>query len=232
MNEEKEIVAHIDVSSSMGEYADFMETMTKKQLALNILKALVNYVWEKDAQGSDEKTMDGKPMSGLRTSVFSNRAAFVGAGSMREIYQKMPEGADAEDFSGNINPQNYNWMTQHIKWGGGTYVMPSVTLQEKHYRDEFVVEKQLPDDQMPVFMNWFITDGQASDEPRFRDWLASQDPEKVVVGCIVLGYDQAYLDTVKQWQRIAQTHQNVKVWGVNGSTDAEQFARELIALAE
>ncbi len=232
MNEEKEIVCHVDVSSSMGEYADRTGSMTKQELAVRILHALMQYVWEKDAQGSDEKTLSGRPMSGLRTSVFSNRAVFIGTGHMRELYTDVPKGVDPEDFSGNINPQNERWMMEHIHWGGGTYLMPSVQLQEQHYRQEMIEEKQLPEEQLPTFLNWFITDGQATDEPRFRSWLKNQDPDKVLVGCIVLGYDQAYRDTVEQWSNIAKDHQNVKVWGFNGSVDPEQYARELIALAE
>jgi hypothetical protein len=123
-------------------------------------------------------------------------------------------------------------MIDHIKWGGGTYVMESVHLQDQHYRQEMIIEKQLPADQLPTFLHWFITDGQTSREADFRDWLASQDPDKVLIGCIVLGYGDEYRATVRQWQGIADTHPNVKVWGVNGSTDFAPFAKELIALAE
>lgn len=232
MNEEKEIVCHLDTSSSMGEYADRNETITKQDLAIRIFKALMQYVWIKDAQGSDEKTRDGIPMSGLRLSTFSNRASFVGTGNMRQLYRNVANDVDPEDFSGNVNPQNFEWMMQHIRWGGGTYLMPSVQLQDEHYRQEMIVEKNLPEDQLPTFLNWFITDGQATDETKFRGWLASRDPDKVLVGCIVLGFGSDYKDTVNQWTRIATEHQNVKVWGFDGSVDPEQYARELIALAE
>jgi len=211
----------------MDDDADRAGTITKKLLAIRLLRGIVAGTADVDAQASDEHGQGGT----FATWFGGARAGAIGKGHMREVYPLARGDNDPEDNAGDLNPNNFDLMMRTVRWGGNTYIMPSVRLQMQHYNDEFGSGREdgpLDTEYQPILGLVTITDGELGDGDQFAEWLEQQSG-KVYATTVVLGFGHEHDRAVKQWKQIALRNPHVFVIEADGSTDANDLAAQVLA---
>ncbi len=198
----KEPVFIVDVTGSMNEQAAPGSQMTKRELATNVARLLVETLAGADTQGADESSGGG-----LLTISFADGVA-------NEV--------------GDLNPGNFESKWRAISWEGGTYIAPAFEMMMENFQEEF---GKLPKDVQPQLVAAVLTDGELYDSHKATQFLRSVTGN-VHVYVIVVGYGVAHDNAVTIWQNIAETNPHVKVEAANASTDAKAIAARILAMVE
>ncbi len=198
----KEPVAIIDTTGLMNEHVASGNPTTKRSLATQVLRGLVQELASEDTQGADEEGGGG-----LLTLTFADGVA-------NEV--------------GDLNPTNFEQKWASVHWGGGTYITPALELAMENFKEEF---GHLPGNVQPKLALAILTDGALFDLNAATSWLRSVSGN-VYVGVIVVGSGVDHDQTVAQWSSIAEHNPHVTVEAAQASSDAHAIAARMLTMLQ
>jgi len=192
-----------DVTGSMNDAAaPEAGSISKRQLATDIIRHVVTALAAKDSQAEDEAGGGG-----VLTVTFANNMA-------TEV--------------GDLNPTNFDEKWSQVHWGGGTYIVPGLDMVADNFKDEFGA---IPLDKQPDLLLGIITDGALQDLDDATAWLANA-PANYYPYVLVVGYGPDHDHAVDQWTKVAAVHKNVSVEAVTKQVDADAIAAKILAKIE
>lgn len=200
--QEKEPMLLLDTTGSMGYATSANDTTPRRDTIREAISLIVARLAAADSQA--EKEEEG---GGLRTVTFAD--------------------GQAHDI-GDLNPDNLHEKWSHIRWGGGTRIMPGFNLLLKTYTDEFGQE---PPAERPLLLALVITDGEADDTDLFRNTVARAAGSMYVVLAII-GYGPEHDRALRAYQEVEAQNAHVKVLPFAGETDPEKIAGALLRMIE
>src|SRR5713101_2153223 len=142
---EKEPMLLLDTTGSMNYRTSETESTPRKDTIREAISIIVSELAAADSQAAKEE--EG---GGLRTVTFAD--------------------GQAHDI-GDLNPNNLREKWNHIRWGGGTRIMPGFNLLLKTYTDEFGT---VPQAERPLLLALVITVGKADATKPSRTWWHGQ----------------------------------------------------------
>lgn len=200
--QKKEPMLLLDRTGSMQYPASVNGTTPRHAVLREALGLLVERLGAQDSAGKQEQGGGG-----LRTITFA--------------------GGAAEDI-GDLNSQNLAELWRHIHWSGSTWIKPGFDALCDAYTEEF---GSLPQDQRPECLALIITDGEAEDTDTFAEAL-SRAHNNLYVEVVLLGYGAEHKAALAAYKKVAETNHHVKVTAMDGETNPEVIARELIRMVE
>jgi hypothetical protein len=198
---ETEPMLLLDVTGSMSEGADPRGTISRRDLVGRAIGTIVRELEVKDSQAEHEEDAGG-----LMTITFANG-----------------EATCIED----LNSHNLQDKWRHIRWGGGTYIVPGWNELVDTYNEEF---GNLPAEQKPALLALIITDGEARDIDQFTQVLA-QARGGVYIVVALLGYGSEHDRAEASWRQVAQRNPgHVQVMSFESETNPETIAHALLEM--
>ena len=199
---EKEPMLLLDTTGSMNYRTSAEEPTPRRDTIREAISIIVSELAAADSQAAKEE--EG---GGLRTITFAD--------------------GQAHDI-GDLNPNNLRDKWNHIRWGGGTRIMPGFNLLLKTYTDEF---GSVPQDERPLLLALVITDGEADDTDAFRNVVA-RAAGSMYVALAIIGYGPEHDRALQAYQQVQAQNAHVKVMPFAGETDPEVIARALLDMME
>ncbi len=178
------------------------DSTPRKDVIREAISIIVERLGAADSQAAEEE--EG---GGLRTVTFAD--------------------GQAHDI-GDLNPNNLNEKWSHIRWAGGTRIMPGFNMLLKTYSDEFGSE---PLEKRPLLMALVITDGEADDTEAFKNTVARATGSMYVV-LVIIGYGAEHDRALHAYQQVEAQNAHVKVLPFAGETDPEVIASALFRMIE
>jgi hypothetical protein len=203
--DEIEPMLAIDVSSSMNDPAAPGSQVTKREVAEEILGAIVAATEGLDSQAEAERqTADEAEIGGVYSCAFASSAQ------------------DLED----INTKNLSHKRAEIRWGGGTHIMGAWNLLSGHYVDEFGSRPKI---RRPRLAAMFVTDGEAADAAQFAAELEQAD-DFIYAVVAIIGHGGDHDATLEQYQEIARVNPRVRVLSFDSETSGTVIGNSLVQL--
>ena len=199
---EKEPMLLLDTTGSMNYRTSETESTPRKDTIREAISIIVSELAAADSQAAKEE--EG---GGLRTITFAD--------------------GQAHDI-GDLNPNNLREKWSHIRWGGGTRIMPGFNLLLKTYTDEFGT---VPQAERPLLLALVITDGEADDTDTFKNVVA-RAAGSMYVALAIIGYGPEHDRALQAYQQVEAQNAHVKVMPFAGETDPEIIARALLNMME
>ena len=199
---EKEPMLLLDTTGSMNYRTSETEPTPRRDTIREAISIIVSELAAADSQAAKEEGGGG-----LRTVTFAD--------------------GQAHDI-GDLNPNNLHDKWNHIRWGGGTRIMPGFNLLLKTYTDEFGSE---PPEERPLLLALVITDGEADDTDAFRNVVA-RAAGSMYVALAIIGYGPEHDRALQAYQQVEAQNAHVKVMPFAGETDPEVIARALLDMME
>jgi hypothetical protein len=199
---EKEPMLLLDTTGSMNYRTSETESTPRKDTIREAISIIVSELAAADSQAAKEE--EG---GGLRTVTFAD--------------------GQAHDI-GDLNPNNLREKWSHIRWGGGTRIMPGFNLLLKTYTDEFGT---VPQAERPLLLALVITDGEADDTDTFKNVVA-RAAGSMYVALAIIGYGAEHDRALQAYQQVEAQNAHVKVMAFAGETDPEIIARALLNMME
>ena len=199
---EKEPMLLLDTTGSMNYRTSETESTPRKDTIREAISIIVSELAAADSQAAKEE--EG---GGLRTVTFAD--------------------GQAHDI-GDLNPNNLREKWNHIRWGGGTRIMPGFNLLLKTYTDEFGT---VPQAERPLLLALVITDGEADDTDTFKNVVA-RAAGSMYVALAIIGYGAEHDRALQAYQQVEAQNAHVKVMAFAGETDPEIIARALLNMME
>lgn len=198
--QEKEPMLLLDTTGSMNYRTSATDPTPRKDTIREAISIIVARLAEEDSQAAHEE--EG---GGLRTITFADGQAY--------------------DI-GDLNPNNLRDKWSHIRWAGGTRVMPGFNMLLKTYTDEFGSQ---PQTERPLLLALVITDGEADDTDAFRKSVARAAGSMYAVLAII-GYGPEHDSALQAYQQVEAQNAHVKVLTFGGETDPEKIADALLRM--
>jgi len=199
---EKEPMLLLDTTGSMNYRTSETESTPRKDTIREAISIIVSELAAADSQAAKEE--EG---GGLRTVTFAD--------------------GQAHDI-GDLNPNNLREKWSHIRWGGGTRIMPGFNLLLKTYTDEFGT---VPQAERPLLLALVITDGEADDTDTFKNVVA-RAAGSMYVALAIIGYGPEHDRALQAYQQVEAQNAHVKVMPFAGETDPEKIASALLRMIE
>lgn len=199
---EKEPMLLLDTTGSMNYRTSETESTPRKDTIREAISIIVSELAAADSQAAKEEGGGG-----LRTVTFAD--------------------GQAHDI-GDLNPNNLREKWSHIRWGGGTRIMPGFNLLLKTYTDEFGT---VPQAERPLLLALVITDGEADDTDTFKNVVA-RAAGSMYVALAIIGYGPEHDRALQAYQQVEAQNAHVKVMPFAGETDPEIIARALLNMME
>ena len=199
---EKEPMLLLDTTGSMNYRTSETEATPRKDTIREAISIIVSELAAADSQAAKEE--EG---GGLRTVTFAD--------------------GQAHDI-GDLNPNNLRDKWNHIRWGGGTRIMPGFNQLLKTYTDEF---GSVPQAERPLLLALVITDGEADDTDAFKNVVA-RAAGSMYVALAIIGYGAEHDRALQAYQQVEAQNAHVKVMPFAGETDPEVIARALLNMME
>lgn len=200
--QEKEPMLLLDTTGSMNYGSAANDPTPRKDVIREAISIIVERLGAADSQAAEEE--EG---GGLRTVTFAD--------------------GQAHDI-GDLNPDNLREKWSHIRWAGGTRIMPGFNMLLKTYSDEFGSE---PLEERPMLLALVITDGEADDTEAFKNTVARAAGSMYVVLAII-GYGAEHDRALRAYQQVEAQNAHVKVLPFAGETDPEVIAGALFRMIE
>src|SRR5579883_1537351 len=156
--QEKEPMLLLDTTGSMNYGTSENDPTPRKDTIREAISLIVERLGAADSQAAEEE--EG---GGLRTITFAD--------------------GQAHDI-GDLNPDNLREKWSHIRWSGGTRIMPGFNLLLKTYTDEFGSK---PLEERPLLLALVITDGEADDTEAFKD-IVNRAAGSMYVALAIIGH--------------------------------------------
>jgi hypothetical protein len=203
--DEIEPMLAIDVSSSMNDPAAPGSHVTKREVAEEILAALVAATEGLDSQAEAERqSADAEEIGGVYSCAFASSAQ------------------DLED----INSLNIAHKRAEINWGGGTHIMGAWDLLSSHYVEEFGSRPKI---RRPRLAAMFVTDGEAVDADQFASELGQAD-DFIYVVIAIIGHGDDHDATLGQYLAISRANPRVRVLSFDSETSGSTIGTNLVQL--
>jgi hypothetical protein len=200
--QEKEPMLLLDTTGSMNYGSAANDPTPRKDVIREAISIIVERLGAEDSQAAEEE--EG---GGLRTVTFAD-------GQARDI--------------GDLNPDNLQEKWSHIRWAGGTRIMPGFNTLLKTYSDEFGSE---PLEERPLLLALVITDGEADDTEAFKNTVA-RAAGSMYVALAIIGYGAEHDRALRAYQQVEAQNAHVKVLPFAGETDPEVIAGGLLRMIE
>lgn len=200
--QEKEPMLLLDTTGSMNYGSAANDPTPRKDVIREAISIIVERLGAEDSQAAEEE--EG---GGLRTVTFAD--------------------GQAHDI-GDLNPDNLQEKWSHIRWAGGTRIMPGFNTLLKTYSDEFGSE---PLEERPLLLALVITDGEADDTEAFRNTVA-RAAGSMYVALAIIGYGAEHDRALRAYQQVEAQNAHVKVLPFAGETDPEVIAGALLRMIE
>jgi len=200
--QEKEPMLLLDTTGSMNYGSAANDPTPRKDVIREAISIIVERLGAEDSQAAEEE--EG---GGLRTVTFAD-------GQARDI--------------GDLNPDNLQEKWNHIRWAGGTRIMPGFNTLLKTYSDEFGSE---PLEERPLLLALVITDGEADDTEAFKNTVA-RAAGSMYVALAIIGYGAEHDRALRAYQQVEAQNAHVKVLPFAGETDPEVIAGALLRMIE
>lgn len=201
--QEKEPMLLLDTTGSMAEPASSRGGISRRDLAHQAVRAIVQQLELEDSQAEHEEDAGG-----IMTVVFSRG-----------------EAHSIDD----LNTQNIEQKWSQIRWGGGTYIVPGWNTLIDTYMEEF---GERPPQDRPLLMAVILTDGEAADTDEFIQAL-EQAKGGVAVVVALLGYGQEHDRAEAAYRRVAAVNRgHVEVVSFAEETDPQVIANKLLQMIE
>jgi hypothetical protein len=192
----------LDTTGSMNYGVSATDPTPRKDVIREAISIIVTTLGKEDSQAAHEASGGG-----LRTVTFA--------------------GGKAHDID-DLNPRNLREKWSHIRWAGGTRIMPGWNKLWATYMEEF---GSRPPATRPLLMALIITDGDADDFDQFASAL-TRVGEGVYITLAVIGYGDEHDAAVRAYKRIQDTNAHVKVITFGSETNPETIARALLKMIE
>lgn len=200
--QEKEPMLLLDTTGSMNYGSAVNDPTPRKDVIREAISIIVERLGAEDSQAEEEE--EG---GGLRTVTFAD--------------------GQAHDI-GDLNPDNLQEKWSHIRWAGGTRIMPGFNTLLKTYSDEFGSE---PLEERPLLLALVITDGEADDTEAFKNTVA-RAAGSMYVALAIIGYGAEHDRALRAYQQVEAQNAHVKVLPFAGETDPEVIAGALLRMIE
>lgn len=200
--QEKEPMLLLDTTGSMNYGSAANDPTPRKDVIREAISIIVERLGAEDSQAEEEE--EG---GGLRTVTFAD--------------------GQAHDI-GDLNPDNLQEKWSHIRWAGGTRIMPGFNTLLKTYSDEFGSE---PLEERPLLLALVITDGEADDTEAFKNTVA-RAAGSMYVALAIIGYGAEHDRALRAYQQVEAQNAHVKVLPFAGETDPEVIAGALLRMIE
>jgi len=200
--QEKEPMLLLDTTGSMNYGSAANDPTPRKDVIREAISIIVERLGAEDSQAAEEE--EG---GGLRTVTFAD--------------------GQAHDI-GDLNPDNLQEKWSHIRWAGGTRIMPGFNTLLKTYSDEFGSE---PLEERPLLLALVITDGEADDTEAFKNTVA-RAAGSMYVALAIIGYGAEHDRALRAYQQVEAQNAHVKVLPFAGETDPEVIASALLRMIE
>ena len=200
--QEKEPMLLLDTTGSMNYGSAANDPTPRKDVIREAISIIVERLGAEDSQAAEEE--EG---GGLRTVTFAD-------GQACDI--------------GDLNPDNLQEKWNHIRWAGGTRIMPGFNTLLKTYSDEFGSE---PLEERPLLLALVITDGEADDTEAFKNTVA-RAAGSMYVALAIIGYGAEHDRALRAYQQVEAQNAHVKVLPFAGETDPEVIAGALLRMIE
>ena len=202
IEQEKEPMLLLDTTGSMNYSSAANDPTPRKDVIREAISLIVERLGAADSQAGNEE--EG---GGLRTITFSD--------------------GQAHDI-GDLNTNNLRDKWSHIRWSGGTRIMPGFSLLLKTYNDEFGNE---PLEERPLLLALVITDGEADDTAAFRD-MVNRAAGSMYVVLAIIGHGAEHDMALRAYQQVEAQNAHVKVLPFASATDPEAIASALFRMIE
>lgn len=199
-DQEKEPMLLLDTTGSMNWATGQNDPTPRRETVREAIGIVVSALAKEDSQAAHEE--EG---GGLRTITFA--------------------GGEAFDI-GDINPDNLQAKWSHIRWAGGTRIVPGLRKLLEVYKEEF---GEKPAEERPLLLALVITDGQADDTDAFAREIA-RTGGVLYVALAILGYGDEHDRAVRAYQEIEQQNAHVKVIPFGSETDPQTIADAMLRL--
>ena len=200
--QEKEPMLLLDTTGSMNYGSAADDPTPRKDVIREAISIIVERLGAEDSQAAEEE--EG---GGLRTVTFAD--------------------GQAHDI-GDLNPDNLQEKWSHIRWAGGTRIMPGFNTLLKTYSDEFGSE---PLEERPLLLALVITDGEADDTEAFKNTVA-RAAGSMYIALAIVGYGAEHDRALRAYQQVEAQNAHVKVLPFAGETDPEVIAGALLRMIE
>jgi hypothetical protein len=207
-----EPVCFLDLTGSQDDPITPGSDTQRKVVTLNTLRVFVRKLKEMDDAASDASLAGAAEKKGGGVLTFG----FHGEGDAGVVEL------------GDLNLGNVEDAIASLRFGGRTYIMPSIARWQGD-RDEEFSQDEIKDVQRQ-FDLLFLTDGLIFDENTFLSWVG-QAPSNHKVYFVVIGYDEDTEGALAGYQRIARQHPDqVYLYDMTHSSDPEAIASQMVAL--
>jgi len=197
---EKEPMLLLDTTGSMNYPTSASDQTPRKDTIREAISLVVAALAAHDSQAGEEE--EG---GGLRTVTFADGQAF--------------------DI-GDLNPNNLRDKFAHIRWAGGTRIMPGWNRLIDTYMEEFGQE---PPQERPLLLALVITDGEADDTMPFGQAISAA-AGGVYVAVALLGYGPEHDQAFNAYKAIEQQNAHVKVVTLASETNPQIVADALLRM--
>jgi hypothetical protein len=197
---EKEPMLLLDTTGSMNYPTSATDQTPRRDTVREAISLIVGALEAEDSQASHEE--EG---GGLRTVTFAD--------------------GQAHDI-GDLNTNNLPSKWSHIRWAGGTRIMPGWNTLIDTYQDEFGQE---PPDQRPLLLALVITDGEADDTDHFAQAIAAAAGGVYVVVALI-GFGPEHDRALGAYQRIESRNAHVKTLTFASETNPQVIADALLRM--
>lgn len=187
----------LDRTGSMNDPNDQTSWTPRREVIHHMIVKLSGALQKLDTAGQEEADEGG-----LRTVTFA--------------------GGEAEDV-GDINPKNAEGKWGHIRWSGGTWIVPGFQKLLEVFKDEFGTSSNT------TLLAIVATDGEAEDINEFNRLLA-QLGGGIYLVVLVLGYGDAHDKIVAAYDKIASVNHHVRVIPFTGDVTDDQVVDTLVAM--
>jgi len=203
----------LDTTGSMTTLCAQNDSKTRKQLVYETLWQIVQLLtpWSANTDGNDEYNYNDKKL-------------LLSKGVPLITFNAIDGGIDR----GLYHPNNFVNEWNNLKWHGGTHIMDGWRKMLRCYEDRF---SDRPQDQWPLLLALIITDGELQDGKEFEQHLKNVKG-RIFVEIAVVGFGEDHDRALKHYNKIAKSHDHVRVTAFSDHIDPVTICKQLISLID
>jgi len=163
--------------------------------------------------------------SGLNTTVnLMPQQALLAKGIPLITFNAMEGGT----YRGLLHPNNFVGEFSKIRWHGATHIMDGWRKMLQCYENQF---SDRPQNQWPLLLALVITDGELQDGKEFEQHLKNVKG-RIFVEIAVVGYGEDHDRALRHYNKIAKTHDHVRITAFTDNLDPSVICKRLISLID
>jgi len=204
----------LDTTGSMKLPCEANDPKTRKQLVYETIWQIAQYLIPYNDTEEDDEFLNN----------LSPQQALLHKGVSLLTFNAIEGGVDRN----LLHPTNFVSEFSNIKFHGGTHIMDGWRKMLQSYENRF---SDRPQDQWPLLLALIITDGELQDGQEFEQHVKNVKG-RVFVEIAVIGFGEDHDKALAHYNKIAETHDHVRVTAFTDHTDPSILCKQLISLID